>query len=303
MSNDGSQQVDRKMSSQSTTLKAQQNSLPAMPIRRVKANSLRVLLLTDPPGVIEVPGLRNTLVSIHVGTSVQVSCRRGAQSHQGMAVHGDIDIIPAGTPSVWEIKEKDTALVLSLSPELLQAVAEESNFDLNRTEIKNRFQMRDTQLENIGWALKAEMESGYPCGNLYIDSLAVSVATRLLHCHSSASIEPEKQNGRLAGRRLKEALSYIEDNLSQDISLSDIAAVAGLSASHFKSLFRESVGLPVHQYLIRRRVERAKQMLGEGELPISHIALEVGFAHQSHLAHHMRRLLGVSPKALREALR
>jgi len=303
MSNDESQQGNMKMSFQPAALQAQQNPLPAMPLRRVKANSLRVLLITDPPGLIEVPGLRNTLVSIHVGPSVQVSCRRGGQSHQGMAVHGDIDIIPADTPSLWEIKEKDTALVLSLSPELLQAVAEEFDFDLDRTEIKNRFQVRDTQLENIGWALKAEMESGYPCGNLYIDSLAVSVATRLLRCHSSASIEPEKQNGRLAGRRLKEVLSYIEDNLSQDISLNDIAAVVGLSASHFKSLFRQSVGLPVHQYLIRRRVERAKQMLGENEMSISQIALEVGFAHQSHLAHHMRRLLGVSPKVLRQTLR
>jgi AraC family transcriptional regulator len=305
MNNNASRQVNMKMGSQTAALKVQQshNLLPAMPFRRVKSNSLRVLLITDPPGVIEVPGLRNTLVSIHVGPSVQVSCCRGGHSHQGLAVHGDIDIIPAGTPSLWEIKDKDTALVLSLSPELLQAVAEEFDFDLCRTEIKNRFQVRDSQLENIGWALKAEMESGYPCGNLYIDSLAVSVATRLLRCHSSAFIEPEKQNGRLAGRRLKEVLSYIEDNLSQDISLNDIAAVVGLSTSYFKSLFRESVGLPVHQYLIRRRVERAKQMLGENELSISQIALEVGFAHQSHLAHHMRRLLGVSPKALRETLR
>ena len=83
----------------------------------------------------------------------------------------------------------------------------------------------------------------------------------------------------------------------------DVAAVAGLSPSHFKSLFRASVGLPVHQYLIRRRVERAKSLLGEGRMPISQIAFETGFAHQSHLARHMRRVLGLSPKALRETLR
>jgi AraC family transcriptional regulator len=293
------------MSFQPAPIKVEPNpaSAPAKPFRPLKENSLRVLLITDPPGVLEIPALRNTLVSIHVGPSVQISCRRGGQSHQGLAVHGDIDIIPAETPSLWEIKEKDTALILSLSPGLMQMVADEFDFDLRRTEIKNRFQVRDLQLENIGWALKAEMESGYPCGNLYLDSLAVSVATRLLRCHSSASVEPEKQSGRLTGRRLKEALSYIEDNIAQDISLSDVAAVAGLSASHFKGLFRETVGLPVHQYLIRRRVERAKELLGEGELSISQIALEVGFAHQSHLAHHMRRLLGVSPKVLRDMLR
>ena len=107
----------------------------------------------------------------------------------------------------------------------------------------------------------------------------------------------------MSDRRLRQALDYIESNLGQNISLGDIAAVVGLSVSHFKILFRESVGLPAHQYLIRRRVERAKSLLGEGKLSISQIAFETGFAHQSHLARHMRRVLGVSPKALREMLR
>jgi AraC family transcriptional regulator len=107
----------------------------------------------------------------------------------------------------------------------------------------------------------------------------------------------------MSERRLRRALSYIEDNLGQDISLRDIATVAGLSVSHFTPLFRETVGLPVHQYLIRRRVERAKDLLSQSKMPISQIALETGFAHQSHLSRHMRRLLGVSPKTYRETLR
>ncbi|HST20287.1 MAG TPA: AraC family transcriptional regulator [Blastocatellia bacterium] len=289
------------MSSQSAAPEVQQNPTPSY--NRIKENSIRLLLLSDPAGLVEVPALRNTLVSIHFGPSVHIACRRGGESYRGTAVHGDIDIVPAGVPSFWELKEKDTAFILSVSPELINMVAEGFDFDPSRIQIRNRFQMRDTQLENIGWALKAEMESGYPCGNLYLDSLAVSVAARLVRCHSSISVESEKSNGRLLGRRLKDVLSYIEDNLSQNLSLDDIAGVAGLSVSHFKGLFRESVGLPVHQYVIRRRVERAKSLLGEGKLPISQIALETGFAHQSHLAHHMRRLLGVSPRTLREMLR
>jgi len=292
------------MGSQSTSLDYQPDPgpLPAIPYHPARTEKFRLLLMTDPPGQIEVPSLRNTVISIHVGPSVMVACRRGGSNHRGTAVHGDIDIIPARTPSLWEINEKDTAFVLSLSPELLNMVAEEFDFDPSRIEIRNRFQVRDLQLENIAWALKSEMECGYPCGNLYLDSLMVSVAARLVRYHSSLAVEPIKENGRLSGRRLKDALSYIEDNLGQDILLRDIAAVAGLSVSHFKSLFRESVGLPVHQYLIRRRVERARSMLGEGKLSISQIALETGFAHQSHLAHHMRRLLGVSPKALRKMM-
>lgn len=279
-----------------------QPTLPPLPFSQHKNNRFRISLLSDPPGVIEIPAMRNTIVSVHVGSSVQVSCRRGGASYSGLAVHGDIDIIPAETPSRWEIKEKDTALVLSLSPDLLRIVAEELNVAPHQLEIRNRFQIRDAQLENIAWALKAEMESGYPCGNLYLDSLAISVAARLVGCHSSLSREPKRQSGQLLDRRLRQVLSYIEDHLSQDISLGDLAMVAGLSVSHFKSLFRDSVGMPAHQYLIRRRVERAKNLLGEGKLSISQIAFETGFAHQSHLAYHLRRVLGLSPKVLRRML-
>jgi len=268
----------------------------------VPENGLRVSLLFDPPGIVEVPAIEDTRVSIHVGPSGRVSCRRAGQQRRGINVRGDIEIIPAFTPSVWEVMEKDTFLTLSVSSALLGMVAQELDLDPRRIEIRNRFQVRDLQLESIGWALKEEMESGYPCGPLYHDSLAVAVATRLLRCHSSVSREPKKTGCRLSERKFRQVLSYVEDNLGQDISLREAAGVAGLSVSHFKTLFRESAGLPLHQYVIRRRVERAKRLLSEDNLPISQIALETGFSHQSHLAHHMRRVLGVPPRALRDAL-
>jgi AraC family transcriptional regulator len=291
------------MSSQSALSQVQPDLPPSIAFRQVPENGLRVSLLSDPPGVVEVPAMKNTRISIHIGPSVRVSCRRGGHLHRGTVVHGDIEIIPAFTPSVWEILEKDTFLTLSVSSSLLRLVAEELDLDPGRIEIRNRFQVRDIQLESIGWALKEEMECGYPCGRLYYDSLAVAVAARLVRCHSSVSREPIRTTGRLSERKLRQVLSYIEDNLGQDISLREVAGVAGMSVSHFKTLFRESVGLPLHQYVIRRRVERAKTLLAEDKLPISQIAFETGFAHQSHLARHMRRMLGVTPRALRDALR
>jgi AraC family transcriptional regulator len=185
----------------------------------------------------------------------------------------------------------------------LNKAAEVLEIDPDRIEIKNRFQVRDTQLENIGWALKDEMECGNPCGPVYLESLAMAVATRLICYHGSRSVEMRRPNKRLSDRRLRRVFDYIETNLAESISLDDIAAVVGLSASHFKALFREATGLSPHQYLIRRRVDRAKNLLGESKLSISQIAMEAGFAHQSHLSRHMRRVLGVSPGALRELLR
>jgi AraC family transcriptional regulator len=261
--------------------------------------SMRVLMHTDEPGVLATPGRPNTVIAIHVGRPVRLSCHRGGTSHFGTVTHGDVDIIPAGMPAVWENKEKDTVLICSLPPEILHSAATGLDFDPARVEIRNRFQMRDTQIEHIGWALKAEMESGYPSGRLYVDSLAMALAVRLLQGHSSLAREPEMPRGALQGYRLKRVLAFIEEHLSDDLSIEMIAAAAGVSAPHFKVLFRRALGIPVHQYVIRRRIERASALLREGELPISQIALDSGFAHQSHLARHMRRLLGVSPSQLR----
>ena len=264
------------------------------------SDGLALQLRSDPAGVLEVPELQRVLVAIHVGAAAKVSCRRGGESHSGSAVHGDIDIIPALTSARWEIHDQnDTALILALPPSLLDTVAEEQGFDSRRVAIRNRFQIRDTQLENICWALKAEMEANYPSGRLYTDSLGVSIASRLVSTYSSVAQRTVALNGGLGGRRLKQTLAYIEDHLSEDLSLSRIASIAGISASHFKTLFRESAGVPVHQYVVQRRIERAKDMLMQDKLSIAEIALATGFSHQSHLARHMRRSVGLSPRAMK----
>jgi len=262
------------------------------------SGQLAVRLQTDPPGVVNAPGRPNPGIVIHVGKSVHIACDRGGRRHRGVTVHGDVDIVPAGVPSRWELKEQDTALLVAVPTSLLRSVAEQAGLDPARIEIVNRFQMRDPRIEHIGWALKAEMEAGYPNGPLYTDSLAAALAIHLLNRHSSASPPREHITGGLSGRRLKQVLSYIEDNLDRNLTLPEIASIAGLSISHCKSTFRESVGQPVHRYVIQRRVERARELLRQGGQSISQIALETGFAHQSHLAYHMRRVLGVSPGAL-----
>jgi AraC family transcriptional regulator len=263
-------------------------------------DGLALQLRSDPAGVLEVPQLRNVIVAIHVGAAAKISCRRGDESHSGSAVHGDIDIIPANIDARWEIHDQnDTALILALPPSLLNTVAEEHGFDPRRVEIRNRFQIRDAQLENICWALKAEMEANYPSGRLYVDSLAVSIASRLVSTHSSIAQRRMAPEGGLGGRRLKQTLAYIEDHLAEDLSLSRIASVAGVSPSHFKTLFRETAGVPVHQYVIQRRVECAKDLLMQGKLSIAEIAATTGFSHQSHLARHMRRSVGLSPRAMK----
>lgn len=273
---------------------------PAAPAPQAKPDELRALVWSDPAGVTESPASRKTVVSIHMGASVHIGCRRGGKYHCGLSVHGDIDIIPPDTPSRWELREKDTSFIIRVPASFLSLAADESGIDPARVEIVNRFQMRDPQMEHIGWALKAEMDAGYRCGRLYMDSLGTALAACLLDRHSSVSRASRMHAEGMSGYRLRQVLSYIEYNLGRELSLKEIAGVAGVSVSHCNAAFRKAVGMPVHQYVIQRRVEHAKTLIGEGHLSISQIAVETGFAHQSHLAYHVRRLLGVSPLSLRE---
>ncbi len=262
-------------------------------------NALRPMVWSDPAGIADSPACRRTIISIHLGASVHVGCRRGGKYHCGLNVHGDIDIIPPGTPSRWELRENDTSFVIHVANRLMNVVASESGLDPARVEILNRFQMRDPQIEHLGWALKAEMDGGYRSGRLYLDSLGTAIAACVLDRHSSVSRARHLLSQGMSGHRLRQVLSYIEYNLGRELSLKEIAGVAGVSVSHCNTAFRKAVGMPVHQYVIERRVEQAKTLLAEGHLSISQIAVETGFSHQSHLAYHVRRLLGVSPLNLR----
>jgi AraC family transcriptional regulator len=261
--------------------------------------NLRLSLISDQPGIVEFPGSPSVVVSLHVGASVAVDCRRAGMRHRGTNIHGDLEIIPPNVPGIWELKSQDTALVIGIKLRVLERIVQETGGDSAKLQILNRFQARDPQIEHLGWALKAEMESGYPSGRTYTDALATGLAARIVRNHSSLARAPRAIKAAMPGRKLKSILSYIEDNLGRDLGLHEIANAAGLSVSHFKALFRKSLGMPPHQYLIRRRVERAATQLRKSDVPIGQIALENGFCHQSHLALHTRRVLGLTPQELR----
>jgi len=100
--------------------------------------------------------------------------------------------------------------------------------------------------------------------------------------------------------RLKRVTSYIEQNIDQPLSLACLARAAGLSRMHFASLFRKATGLRPHDYVVRRRVERAQRLLAGSSAPIVEIALTVGFQSQSHFTTVFKRALGITPHRWRQ---
>jgi AraC family transcriptional regulator len=231
---------------------------------------------------------------IHAGAPVRGVCSKA----QGYTyTRGDIDIVPAGVADQCMHEDSSTSLVVQMSPILLRRAAEDLGLDPDRTGLEQQHQLRDPQIEHIAWALDAERTNAHPAGPLYADSLGLALALHLLRSFGA----PSTTRRGLSAEQLKRVTSYIEDHIDRDLTLTTLAAVAQVSASHLKNAFRRSTGLPVHEYVVQRRVERAKSLLLRGELPASEVALEAGFSHQSHMARCMRRILGITPSSLTRA--
>ena len=121
--------------------------------------------------------------------------------------------------------------------------------------------------------------------------------------HLPLPADPPTTRGGLAPARANRVCEYIDSHLQENIALEVLAGIAQLSVHHFARAFRQTLGIPPHNYIVQRRVERAQQMLRNTELPLSEIAIVAGFTDQSHLARHFRTITGVSPSLARHRFR
>jgi transcriptional regulator GlxA family with amidase domain len=117
-----------------------------------------------------------------------------------------------------------------------------------------------------------------------------------------AHLHPRIRGG-LPPRALRRVREYIEDHLEETISIEALAGIVGLSMYHFARAFKQSEGLTPHDYLVRRRVRRAQELLASTDLPLSEIALASGFSDQSHCARRFREHVGITPSSYRWSMR
>lgn len=249
-----------------------------------------------PRGLSHVPGSALHRLGMHYGPPVKADCSIDGKRMRRVQKPGDIDIVPAGIDGSWEDDGDCHILRLSLHPSLLNQVAEDMGHHVGKIELIPRFQVRDARIEGIGRAIKADLEANTPSDPLFIELLANALAVRLIETANGGFPGSDKHgNAKLPERKLRILTEYIETNLDQKLALANLAMVAGVSLTRLKTLFRNSTGTSVHQYVIHRRVAYARALMATTTMPASEIALAAGFAHQSHMASTMRRLLGQSP--------
>jgi AraC family transcriptional regulator len=153
-------------------------------------------------------------------------------------------------------------------------------------------------------AVDAELTAGDAGGPLAAESLANVLAIQLLREVLAPRRPGHGRDGALPRGRLRAVVEYVEEHLGAGPTLGQMAEVAGLSAYHFARQFRAATGLPPYQYVLARRVERARHLLqGVGDLSLTEVAVRAGFADQSQFTRHFKRLLGVTPGQFRKPAR
>ncbi|CAA9426129.1 MAG: Transcriptional regulator, AraC family [uncultured Rubrobacteraceae bacterium] len=245
------------------------------------------------------PPFPENTASLYLGQTVNSVRWSGDGIHEGPTKKGDVTVKTSGQPVGWHFDKDVDLLVMRFAPAFLSRVAEENDLNPDAVELRPSLDQRDDAVEHIGLAMLAEMESGGVGGRVYGDALATALSTHLLRNHGTSSQTVSDQKGGLPRNALRRVTDFVNDNLSMDLGLSEMAGVANLSRYHFSRQFKRSTGLSPHQYVIGRRVERARELLSSTDLSVGDVASVVGFTHQSHLAYHTRRRFGVPPSTLR----
>ena len=160
---------------------------------------------------------------------------------------------------------------------------------------------KDQMVERLSRALLAGEQIGGTLGGHYADCISAAIVMRLLTSAERVAPQARPRVSELARWRLRRAIEFVETNLANSISTSDISAAAGLTRMHFAAQFKAATGLRPHEYLLRRRVERAQEMLVQTGMSVVDVALSVGFQSQSHFTVVFNRFVGRPPHAWRQS--
>jgi AraC family transcriptional regulator len=218
---------------------------------------------------------------------------------------GSILVVPAGSPARWRWSSHSDSLHVFLEPGLVAQVAAEAfEIDPARASIPPLDGLDQPQLRNAMLAVNDELTADAAGSQLVGESLANLLAVHLIRNASTPRLPTRRTVGALAQGRLRAVVEYVEEHLDAGLTLEQLAAAAHLSVYHFARQFKAATGLPPHQYVILRRVERARHLLQAAtDLSLAEVAACAGFSDQSQLTQHFKRLVGVTPGQFRRPAR
>lgn len=252
------------------------------------------------PNELEFPGCDHHLLCLLLSDDNQQQITRiGEQESEKSQTKGDFWICPAKVSGLWAWDSTDESLMFIIDPLFLsRTAAEVGGLEASHVELLSTISARDPQIEAIARLFQAELNTDGMGGQLYAESLMQVLLIHILRQY--CTFQPRMQNdvGGLPKSQLQPVLDYIHSYLGQPLQLAELATVAGISQYHFCRLFKHSLGVAPYQYVLQKRMEKAKELLQQDEYTIAEISLLVGCTDQSRFARHFKKYFGVTPRML-----
>jgi AraC family transcriptional regulator len=161
------------------------------------------------------------------------------------------------------------------------------------------FHASDPLRHHLVLVLQAASTAAGEAEHVYADVLTNALAVHFLRRYATAVPSAPAATGGLSPHKLRHITTYIQEHLEQELSLVELAAAVQLSPTYFARQFKHTTGLAPHQYVVRCRIERARQLLVDTALPLIEVGQRVGFLDQSHFIAVFRRHVGMTPRAYR----
>ena len=213
--------------------------------------------------------------------------------------HGDVMIVPDNISYQGQWDNLTEFILLGIEPKLVQHIAYES-IAPEKVEILPTFPQPDPLIYQIAIALKTALLTNKFGSSLYAETMANALSVHLLQYYSTRKFTLQNYTDGLPKHKLRQVIDYINEYLEQNLSIAELAELLPMITHYFGRLFKQSMGITPYKYILQCRVERSKVLLIDRELTIADIAQRVGFAHQSHLNYHFKRLVGVTPRQFRD---
>lgn len=252
------------------------------------------------PDIVQ-PALDHHYLTMHLGGPKRIERRGEGGVRTAETETGALSIVPAGAAFEWATRGPVEFAHIYLAPATLKRVGvEELDRDISASCLEDRLGIRDPLLQSLFLEMLEETAAATLGSRLYLDALLHSLQLRLLRTYANAPWAPLRQRHSIAPVRLRRVIEFMETNLAADITLSDLATVAGTSPFHFSRAFGGAMGLPPYGYLLTRRIERAKVLLTAGDGSMGDVARQCGFNSAAQFSRMFKRITGSSPLKFRQ---